>query len=122
MAGLGVRLFTDEMLNPELAVALRRLGYDVVACHEVGRNNQGISDEAQLEYATGEGRAILTYNSNHFALLDSTWKAEGRQHAGIILSVEVGPLGMLIRRVQNHLDTYTPAEQSNTMLWLRPEP
>jgi hypothetical protein len=122
MAGLGVRLFTDEMINPQLAVALRNLGYDVVACREVGRGNQGIADADQLAYATGEGRAVLTYNSNHFSLLDRTWKAAGRQHAGIVLSAEIGSLGTLIHRVRYHLDSFTQAEQADTVQWLRPVP
>lgn len=62
MAGLGVRPFTDEMIDPRLAAALTRLGYDVESCHQAGRNNLRISDRRQLEYAVQHGRAVLTFN------------------------------------------------------------
>ncbi len=51
MAGVGVRLFTDEMVDPRLALALRERGYDAESCLEAGRANQKIPDEAQLLYA-----------------------------------------------------------------------
>ncbi len=45
MAGLGIRLYPDEMLNPGLAPALRRNGYDALHCAEVGLSNQAVPDE-----------------------------------------------------------------------------
>ena len=63
MAGLGIRLFTDEHIFKDLARELRNRGYDAEGCYEVGRANQGISDEEQLEYATRRGCAILAVRS-----------------------------------------------------------
>ena len=60
MAGLGIRLYTDEMIDVRLARALRSRGYDVESCQDAGRSNQGIPDEEQLAYAAGLGRAIYT--------------------------------------------------------------
>lgn len=84
MAGLGIRLFTDEHIFKDLARELRNRGYDAEGCYEVGRANQGISDEEQLEYATRRGCAILTEDRTDFKLIDEAWKTVGRQHAGII--------------------------------------
>ena len=100
MAGLGVRLYTDEMIHPGLAAALRRLGYDVVSCDEAARGNQAISDDEQLAYAPQQGRAILTFNTCDFPLLDATWKAAGRTHAGILMATQMEGFGELLRRVR----------------------
>ena len=119
MAGLGIKLFTDEQITPALALALRERSYDVISCHDVGRANQRISDHLQLEYATQEGRTILTYDRADFAQLDAGWRRTGRQHAGIILvPSSVNTFGELLLRVMQHLDITDPEIQFNTVLWL----
>lgn len=118
MAGLGIRIFTDEMVNPRLAGFLSRLGYDVVSCQWVGRSNRGIPDEEQLSYASQQGRAILTFNVGDFERLDRQWKARGLVHAGIIVAPQITRLAELTRRVQLHLDTVSPDAQGNTLLEL----
>ena len=118
MAGLGIRLYTDEMIPARLAAALRRLGYDVVSCRDVGRANRAIPDEDQLDYAAQDGRAILTFNMVDYVTLDQTWKATGRQHYGIIVSPAIDDFGTLLRCVQRHLDTYSPDVQEDLLLWL----
>ena len=85
MAGLGIRLFTDEMIFRDLPADLRRHGYDAQSCAEAGRSGQAISDEAQLAYATEHGRAVLTFNKVDFLRLDQVWKAAARRHAGIMV-------------------------------------
>jgi hypothetical protein len=118
MAGLGIRLFTDEMVNPRLAGTLVRLGYDVESCQWAGRSNRSIPDDQQLLYASQHGRAILTFNMGDFERLDRTWKTRGRVHAGIIVSSQITRFAELLRRVQLHLDTITPEAQRDTLLEL----
>lgn len=118
MAGLGVRLFTDEHIFAELAAALRARGYDAESSQEAGRAGRELSDESQLEYALQQNRAILTFDRGDFARLDAEWKREGRSHAGIILARPIGDFGELLRRIVRHLDTYSPDFQHNTLLWL----
>lgn len=115
MAGLGIRRFTDEMINPRLAWRLSRQGYDVLSCQRAGRANQHILDEPRLEYATQQGRAILTYNAGHFIRLDREWKASGRRHAGIIVSPQIIDVAELSRRVKLHLDTVDPGDQADAV-------
>jgi hypothetical protein len=122
MAGRGIRLYTDEMIDPALALALRERGYDVQSCHELGQANRSLSDATQLHFATEQGRAILTFNVGDFVTLDLEWKAAGRDHADILASSRVTDLGELLRRVQHHLDDVLPNTQLNTLLWLSSVP
>src|SRR5262249_25985692 len=118
VGGLGVRLFTDEMIDPDLARALRQRGYDAESCQEAGRGNQQIPDDQQLAYATQQQRAILTFNVGDFYRIDADWQAAGHDHYGILVTTEITDLGSLLRSVQQHLDHCTPAQQYNTILWL----
>lgn len=118
MSGLGISLFTDEMVNPRLTGTLVRRGYDAESCQWAGRSNQGIPDDQQLAYASQHGRAILTFNIGDFERLDRAWKARGWTHAGIIVSPQITSFAELLRRVQLHLDTVTPAAQHNMLLEL----
>lgn len=119
MAGLGITLLSDEHIYPDLAIALRRRGYDAISCQEAGLVSRRVSDAEQLHHATRQGRAILTYDAGDFIRLDRSWKAEGRQHAGIIVvSRSVNTLSQLLARVIVHLDTISRETQHNTLLWL----
>jgi hypothetical protein len=119
MSGLGVTLYSDEDVDPALAVHLRQDGYDALSTHEAGRANQRISDEDQLVYAAQQGRTLLTFNVRDFVHLDREWKAANKKHHGIVVSPRIEALGELLRRVQQHLDSVSPAQQDNVFLWLR---
>jgi hypothetical protein len=118
MAGLGIRLYTDEMISSRLAQELRRRGYDAESCHEAGRSDRRIPDAEQLAYAAQQGRAILTFNNGDYSRLDHQWKASGQRHAGIILCPEIDDIGELLRCVERHLDTVVPSIQQDILLWL----
>ena len=118
VTGLGITLYTDEMVYSRFAAALRSRGYDAVSCAEASRDNRGISDEDQLTYAAAHNRAILTENVADFYPLDAAWKMSGRTHAGIIVFSGIETFGELLRRVITHLDTTSPEAQYDTLLWL----
>ncbi len=118
MAGLGLIIYTDKLVNPALAIERRRRGYDAISCHEAGRNNRHISDRDQLAYAAHTGRAILTNNVRDFIPLDVRWKRQGRSHAGIVIYAGVPPFEELLRHVIRHLDAIAPDTQHDTALWL----
>ena len=111
-------LFTDDHIEPRLARALSRRGFDVLSCQDAGQANQRISDEEQLAFATSQGRAILTFNFVDFIALDIRWKQAGRRHAGSMVSPEIRSLTELIRRVEHHILTVPPEQQEDTLLWL----
>jgi len=78
-----VRLYLDENLSPRIAQLLRARGLDVVSAHEAG--NTQLADVAQLRYATGQGRAIVTCDVVDFVALATETIAANADHAGIVL-------------------------------------
>jgi len=74
------RLLADENFPLPVVEELRRLGHDVVTLEDAGKAGQSLPDEAVLDFASGDKRAVLTLNRKHFVRLHGT----GRDHAGII--------------------------------------
>lgn len=60
---------------------LRRLGYDVRTIQETGKGDQKVEDEAVLEFACADERALLTLNRKHFIRLHQIRP----DHKGIIV-------------------------------------
>lgn len=118
MAGLGLRLYTDEDVTSVLAEQLRRRGYDVVSCLAAGNAGQRRSDEWQLSYPAQQGRAILTHIIADFVALGRRWSEQGRAHRGIILAEQTIPIGELVRRTQLHLDTVPADEPDGVVRYL----
>ncbi len=75
------RLFGDENFPLPVVEELRRLGHDVVTMHDPDKARQSMADEAVLDLASADHRAVLTLNRRHFIRLHET----GRDHAGIIV-------------------------------------
>ena len=73
---------------------------------ETGRRGQ--SDESQLEWASAEGRLLVTFNVAHFAWLHADWLRQGRHHAGIVVSSQRS-IGDVVRRLR-HLAVAAQAE------------
>ena len=78
-----MKVYIDEDLSPSIAAILRQRGVDATSAHEVGTTQLG--DRAQLEYATREGRAIITRNVVDFIALAHAAVAANAGHAGIVL-------------------------------------
>jgi uncharacterized protein with PIN domain len=78
-----VKLYLDENLSPRIAELLRARGLDAVSAHEAGTTQ--LADTAQLRYATGQGRAIITCDVADFVALAGAAIAANANHAGIIL-------------------------------------
>ncbi|WP_437716252.1 DUF5615 family PIN-like protein [Sorangium sp. So ce448] len=77
-------IYADENVPRNVIEALRRLGHDVLTCHEAGKAGQRIPDEDVLRFAMEHGRALLTLNRRDFFRLASTIT----NHAGIIACTE----------------------------------
>jgi hypothetical protein len=113
-----IRVYTDEDVDVRVAEQLKRLRYDVASCRDEGNAGRRLSDDWQLGYAAEHGRAILIHNIPHYVVLDRDWKAQGREHAGIICAPMRTPLGELGRRLRRHLDAVRPADQHNLLRFL----
>lgn len=106
-----VALYLDADVSRKLAKALRENGFDAVSAVEVG--NAKLSDLAQFNYAIGDQRAILTYDSKDFArLFDEYWQA-GKEHYGIIVSEQL-PVSEMLKRLLRLLDSVTADEMKNS--------
>ena len=75
------RFYSNENFPRPVVLTLRTLGHDVLTIQETGRADQALPDEAVLEFATQENRAVLTLNRLHFIRLHLARP----QHAGIVV-------------------------------------
>jgi predicted nuclease of predicted toxin-antitoxin system len=79
-----IRLYLDEdSMSRSLVRALRARGVDVVTALDSGMIER--TDREHLDYATGKGRTLCTFNVADFYRLHGEYVAQGRSHAGIIL-------------------------------------
>lgn len=106
-----VSVYLDADVDPELARQARQRGFDVVSAYEVG--NGRLLDEDQLAYAAEQNQVILTHNARDFAPLFDEWWQAGRHHAGIMVSEQL-PVGVLLKRLLQMLDTVTADALANT--------
>ena len=79
-----MKVILDEQLSPQIAVLLRKAGYDVDAVAD-REDLAGRSDRFVLEAACAEGRAVVTNNIKDFRPLAAEWLAQGKVHSGLIL-------------------------------------
>ena len=82
---MSVRLLLDEMFSPEIAAELVKRGHDVVAV-AADPALVGPPDEQVLEWATGQGRCLVTENVKDHEILRRAAAAQGRAHAGLLCS------------------------------------
>ena len=116
MRGESIKLLLDEHIWLGLREALVQRGYNVIHLNDTGQ--RGIDDEPLLDFATAQGRAVLTYNIRHFVPLVRFWYEAGREHAGVILSIQLLP-GDLLRQIERLLATLSAAALKNTVRWLQ---
>ncbi|MBV9124477.1 MAG: DUF5615 family PIN-like protein [Planctomycetes bacterium] len=114
MAGLGVRIYLDENVDVALADGLTQAGYDAIPARAVG--NLYLTDDAQLRFATAQGRAIVTHDFSDFTGLHADFLQRGEHHEGIIL-IPLRSLSELLARLKKHLDSFTPAMQRDNLFW-----
>lgn len=88
---------------------------DVVTTEEAG--NRQVSDIQQLQFATREGRVLLSYNKRDFAHLHQKLIAEGQTHAGIIISDQL-PIGTVLRRIMKLWFSISGDEMKNRLEYL----
>jgi predicted nuclease of predicted toxin-antitoxin system len=111
-----IKLLLDENIWLGLTDALTERGFDVI--HIISEDLRQIDDEAVMELAAKQGRAVLTYNVRDFAPLVAIWYETGKEHAGVILSTQLSQ-GELLRQVVRLLQTFSASDIKNGTLWLQ---
>ena len=87
-----IRFYLDEHVNHALRNVLRRRHYDVVTVVDAGLVGQ--TDEAQLAYAAGAGRVLVTQDRDFLRL-----HGQGFAHAGIVYFPQNTPIREMIEAV-----------------------
>src|SRR5256712_7513027 len=73
----------EDSMDRALVRALRARGVDVTTALDEGMIER--SDAEHLDYATAQGRVLYTFNVGDFYRLHTSYLAQGKSHAGIIL-------------------------------------
>lgn len=77
-----MQFYLDEDISQTVAVIARRLGLDVMSAQELGR--RGVGDVEQLQYATEQGRCLVTRDCGDFQDITDRFIEQGRDHAGVL--------------------------------------
>ncbi len=100
-----------------LVRALRKGGIDVLTVLDAGM--RGRPDPDQLEFASQDGRVLVTANIPDFARLHVRYRREGRVHAGIILVVQQRyGVGEKLRRLTSLATNVTPDDMRGQIQYL----
>ena len=110
-----IRLFLDEDVHPDLALVLRKMGFDAVSTVETGR--KGETDLSQLQFAVSGKRTIITFNVKDFVLLYNQIYSEGKKHSGIIVSSQLN-FKETLKRLLKLLNHKSAKDIENTIEFL----
>lgn len=80
---MSARLLLDEMFSPQIASELVRRGHDVAAV-AADPELAGLPDEQVLEWATSQGRCLVTENVKDYEVLRRAAAAQGSTRAGLL--------------------------------------
>lgn len=110
-----VKLLLDEDTQLILAQALRKRGYDALHIQESDR--KGLSDSEQLQHAVINERCLFTYNVKDFIQLHNQFAKSGKEHFGIIVSIQL-PIGEALKGLLSLLLRYDQESIKNQILFL----
>lgn len=120
-----IRLYLDSDVHGGLLGALRAAypgGLDVIASWEIPGNSD-LPDEAQLGYASSQGRVLYT-NDTDFVELSGDWFLAGHHHGGIILCYprRQRDIGYQLARLRTLLRRETPESMADLLVQLESYP
>jgi len=110
-----IKLYLDEDVDPLLAKVMSDRGYDVLSTREAKMHKS--DDYKQIDFATSQGRAILTHNIRDFHRIAKEYVKINKSHAGIILSSQL-PFKELLKRTLRLLHKYNAEDILNQVVWL----
>jgi hypothetical protein len=94
---------------------LRTRGVDAHNVYDL--RQQGWSDAALLQSSAADGRVVVTHNIRDFVALHRTYLAQGRSHAGIVVT-PVRTIGTLLSRLLTLHETTSADDMRNTLRFL----
>lgn len=107
-----IRFHPDEHIDPIIAAALRRHGIDVTTTVDAGLRTG--SDDAQLIYARGEDRVIVTHDDDFLRMA-----SRDPNHAGIAYChPQARTVGELIRTLRLIYEVLAPQEMQGRVEYL----
>jgi Domain of unknown function (DUF5615) len=89
------RIYANENFPLTVVESLRQAGQDVTTVAETGKAEQSWPDAEVLEFATREGRVLLTLNRKHFIRLHK----QQPSHAGVIVCTFDPDFGAQAQRI-----------------------
>jgi hypothetical protein len=111
-----IKLYLDEdAQRTDLIQALRARHIDVETVSEA--HLLGQTDDVQLQYATGQGRVIFTFNRGDFFHLHTDWLSRNQHHSGIVISDQLGT-GIVMRRLLRLIDAKSADEMHDWLEFL----
>lgn len=96
------RLYSNENFPLPAAEELRRLGHDVRTIQETGQANTSLPDDAVLQLACTDNRALLTLNRKHFIRLHHL----NENHQGIVVCTFDPDFVGLARRIHAEIESH----------------
>jgi hypothetical protein len=112
-------LYLDEdSMDQSLVAALRARGVDVITATEAAM--LGSSDSEQLDYATGQGRVLYTFNRGDFYRLHTQYLTESKSHRGIILAPQQRySIGEQLRQILELISGKTSEQIENNVEFIK---
>jgi hypothetical protein len=99
--------YLDEDIDhgPTVAAGLRDRSIDAIAAQEAGRAGQGIPDHEQLEYASGQGRVMVTQDLRF---------APHPPHSGLVVMQRKLSLSDYMLYLQIVAEQFSPGDLNNS--------
>ena len=94
---------------------MRTRGIDAHNVYDL--RQQGWPDAALLQSSAADGRVAVTHNIRDFVALHHTYLAQGRSHAGIVVT-PLRTIGTLLTRLVTLRETTTVEKMNNTLRFL----
>jgi hypothetical protein len=94
-----IRFYTDVHIAREVVRQLQQKGVDIIHCGDVGMSDA--DDEDHLQYATANGRVMVTCDED-YEHLSAAWQAAGRAHGGIVYFMtgeKCKSIGLIVREI-----------------------
>ena len=108
-----IKIYADENINVAIIEGLRRRGVEAWSAIEKGK--LGLSDEEQLRFALEKKATIFTHDDDFLSMATES----GIEHFGIIyVHQQHLSVGECIRRLKAIVETMSPEEMHNRILFL----